>query len=89
MPDDMQKPDRADEKSDQKPATFTGESRGSSPNTATGFGRGGDVIVQDDVVYGRPLSGRDRAEGDRAPDQQVDDADRPNQSTDESAERDR
>lgn len=70
MANEKQQPHRSEETKDQKPATFTGESRGSSPNTATGLGRDGDVIVQDDVVYGRPLSGRDRAEGDRAPDQQ-------------------
>ena len=59
-----------DAKEEHKPATFTGDSTGSGPNTATGTGRGGDAIIQDDVVYGRPLSGRDRAEGDRATEQQ-------------------
>ncbi len=62
---DRKNPDRDRD----KPATFTGDSTGSGPNTATGLGRDGDVIVQDDVVYGRPLSGRDRAEGDRAVEQ--------------------
>ena len=62
--------DRKEDEKRNTPATFTGDSLGSGPNTATGTGRDGDAMVQDDIVYGRPLSGRDRAEGDRSPDQQ-------------------
>lgn len=48
------------------PATFTGESTGSGPGTSTNIGRGGDPLIQDDVVYGRATSDRDHAERERA-----------------------
>jgi hypothetical protein len=67
--DDDRQHDEEDVEEIPAVATFTGESTGSGPNTATNIGRGGDVIVQDDVVYGRPVEGRDPVEGDRAPDQ--------------------
>jgi hypothetical protein len=48
---------RKDQDQDQDTAaTFTGEASG----------RGGDSIVQDDVVYGRATSNRDHAERERA-----------------------
>lgn len=75
MADERHRTDDSDEAEEPRPGTFSGESRGSGANTASGLGRGGDVIVQDDIVYGRPLSGRDRAEGDRAPDQDAAQAD--------------
>lgn len=88
MTDEKDEQHRSEREKDRQPATFTGESRGSGPNTATGLGRGGDVIVQDDVVYGRPLSGRDRAEGNRAPDPEATAPDRAAEQ-DDTSERDR
>jgi hypothetical protein len=52
--------------SGEAPATFTGESTGSGANTPTNIGRGGDPVIQDDVVYGRATSDRDHAERERA-----------------------
>jgi hypothetical protein len=57
--------DRKDDDRDV-PATFTGESTGSGPGTGTNIGRGGDPIIEDDVVYGRATSDRDHAERERA-----------------------
>ena len=88
MADEKDSRNRSDEVSGQGPATFSGESRGSSANTATELGRGGDVLVQDDIVYGRPLSGRDRAEADRAPDPQAADAERTGEMPDHEKEPD-
>ena len=61
MPND----ERDRNESPNVPATFTGESTGSGPNTPTNIGRDGDAIIQDDVVYGRATSDRDHAERER------------------------
>lgn len=61
--------------------TVTGDSVGSGPQSPTHLGRGGDVLVQDDVLFGHAHSGPRRA---TPPDEEArDSAHSDTESTDE------